>query len=83
MDRDSVSGRWERSLRAFKLNEVSMEGNAVVVEHSPGGCKTEDVPEINACDVSMNVAEMIGTGKTGVVLPERGSFEETVGFRDR
>ena len=81
--RDSVSWRWERSLRAFELDVVSVESDAIVVEHSSGRCKAEDVSEVNASDRSVNVAEMIGTSKPGVVVFEIGVLKETVGVWDR
>ena len=42
-DRDRVSGWWKHGFRAFKLDVVSVEGDAIVVENRSGSSKAEDI----------------------------------------
>ena len=80
VDNDLVQRGWQRGFRSFQLDESSAQSDRVVVVDRSGCLVTEDVPEIKAGDGPVDITEMVGDRKSGVVLPEIDPLQEAVGL---
>ena len=82
VDNDLVQRGWHRSFRVFQLDESSAQSDRVVVVHLSGCLVAEDVPEIKASDGPVDITEMVGDRKSGIVLLEIDPLKEAVGLGD-
>ena len=80
VDNDFVLGGWQRGFGSFELDESSSQSDRVIVVDRSSSLVAEDVSEIKTADRTVDVSEMIGYGKTCVVLPEIDPLQEAVGL---